>query len=194
MLELILPDTLCKCNLVYLLFSEILKRSTTANCLLINNVVSTVSQACSDDIEYSTWTVERSIVSTVSRAHSDVIIVKLKKVKLLPYLQKLLTFSFFSSIDQVIKQLFHLWFGNSQTAVPRCRGYCLFSACMAAVKCRPVLHHCVVIFWSSGIMECTCTLFTFENGVLLMRYGASVVWHHSLPLMNSFDKTETAVF
>ena len=34
----------------------------------------------------------------------------------------------------------------------------------------PVLHHYVVIFfWSSGIMECTCMLFTFENGVLLMR-------------------------
>ena len=46
----------------------------------------------------------------------------------------------------------------------------LFSACVEAVKSRPVLHHCVVIFfWSSGIMECTCMLFTFENGVLLMR-------------------------
>jgi len=46
----------------------------------------------------------------------------------------------------------------------------VFSACVAAVKSRPVLHHCVVIFfWSSGIMECTCMLFTFENGVLLMR-------------------------
>jgi len=46
----------------------------------------------------------------------------------------------------------------------------LFSACVAAVKSRPVLHRCVVIFfWSSGIMECTCMLFTFENGVLLMR-------------------------
>ena len=33
-------------------------------------------------------------------------------------------------------------------------------------------------------------LFTFENGVLLMR----VVWHHSLLLMNSFNKTEAAVF
>ena len=35
-----------------------------------------------------------------------------------------------------------------------------------------LLHHCVVIFfWSSGIMECTCTcmLFTFENGVPLLR-------------------------
>ena len=66
---------------------------------------------------------------------------------------------------------------------------------VAAVKYRPVLHHCVVIFfWSSGIMECTCMLFTFENGVPLMRQGASVVWHHSLPLMNSFNKTEAAVF
>jgi len=47
----------------------------------------------------------------------------------------------------------------------------------AAVKSRPVLHHCVIIiFWSSGIMDCTCMLFTFENGVPLMRYGASVVW------------------
>ena len=52
----------------------------------------------------------------------------------------------------------------------------------------------VIFFWSSGIMECTCMLFTFENGVLLMRQGASVVWHHSLPLINSFNKTEAAVF
>ena len=36
-------------------------------------------------------------------------------------------------------------------------GLMVFSACVAAVKSRPVLHHCVVIFfWSSGIMECTC--------------------------------------
>ena len=59
----------------------------------------------------------------------------------------------------------------------------------------PVLHHCVVIcFWFSGIMECTCMLFTFEKRVPLMRYGSSVVLHHSLPLMNSFNKTEAAVF
>jgi len=37
-------------------------------------------------------------------------------------------------------------------------------------------------------------LFTFENGVPLMRWGASVVWHHSLLLMNDFSKTEAAVF
>jgi len=37
-------------------------------------------------------------------------------------------------------------------------------------------------------------LFTFENRVPLMRYGASVVWHHSLILMNGFNKTEAAVF
>ena len=44
------------------------------------------------------------------------------------------------------------------------------------------------------IMECTCMLFIFENGVPLMRQGASVVWHHSLLLMNSFNKSEAAIF
>jgi len=34
----------------------------------------------------------------------------------------------------------------------------LFSACVAAVQCHPVSHHCV-FFWSSGIMD--CMLFTF---------------------------------
>ena len=43
-----------------------------------------------------------------------------------------------------------------------------FSACVVAVKCRLVLHYCIVIyFWSSGIMG--CLLFTFENSVPLMR-------------------------
>jgi len=71
----------------------------------------------------------------------------------------------------------------------------VFSACMAAVKSRPVPHHCeVIFFWSLGITKCTCMVFTFENGVPLMRKGASVVWHHSLLLMNSFNKTEAAVF
>jgi len=37
-------------------------------------------------------------------------------------------------------------------------------------------------------------LLTFENGVPLMRSGASVVWHHLLLLMNSFNKTEAAAF
>jgi len=27
----------------------------------------------------------------------------------------------------------------------------------------------VIFFWSSGILECTCMFFTFENGVSLMR-------------------------
>jgi len=31
----------------------------------------------------------------------------------------------------------------------------VFSACLTALKCRPVLHHCVdIFFWSSGIMDC----------------------------------------
>ena len=38
------------------------------------------------------------------------------------------------------------------------------------------------IFWPRGIILTSLTS------------GASVVWHHSLPLMNSFNKTEAAVF
>jgi len=34
----------------------------------------------------------------------------------------------------------------------------------------------------------------FENRVPLMRKGTSVVWHISLPLMNSFIKMEAAIF
>jgi len=64
-------------------------------------------------------------------------------------------------------------FGEPRNAVIRLTAVLwlmVFIACVAAVKSRPVLHHCVVIFyWSSVIMECTCMLFTFENGVPLMR-------------------------
>ena len=39
----------------------------------------------------------------------------------------------------------------------------VFSACVASVIFRPVLHHCVVIlFWSIGIMD--CMLITFKKG------------------------------
>ena len=42
------------------------------------------------------------------------------------------------------------------------------SDCVAAVKCRPVLHHRVnMLFWFSGIMNCIS--FTFENRMPLMR-------------------------
>ena len=42
----------------------------------------------------------------------------------------------------------------------------VFSACVAAVKSRPVLHHCVVIFvWSSEIMECTCMLLSSAHAL-----------------------------
>ena len=49
-------------------------------------------------------------------------------------------------------------------------------------------------FWSSWIMYGTCMLFTFGKRVPPMRQGTSVVWRPSLPLMNSFNKTEAAVF
>ena len=52
----------------------------------------------------------------------------------------------------------------------------------------------VMFFWSSEIVGCACVLFAFGDGVPLMRWGASVVWHHSLLLVSSFGKTEAAVF
>ena len=51
----------------------------------------------------------------------------------------------------------------------------------------------VLDFLSSGIMDCTCVLLTFKNSVPRMRYVASVVWHLSLTLMNSFNKTEASI-
>jgi len=49
-----------------------------------------------------------------------------------------------------------------------------------------------LLFWSSGIMD--CMMFTFEYRVQLMHLGASVLGHHALPLMNSFNKTKAANF
>jgi len=39
-----------------------------------------------------------------------------------------------------------------------------------------------------------CMLFTFKNSVPLMRLGAAVLWHILIPLTNSFNKTEAAIF
>jgi len=55
---------------------------------------------------------------------------------------------------------------------------------MVELTCR------TYIVWSSGIMD--CMLFTFGNGVHALR-GASVVWHLSLSLLNSLNKTEDAI-
>jgi len=56
-----------------------------------------------------------------------------------------------------------------------------------------VLHHCVVIFfWSSGINDCMFVYIWKRSSAHAL--GASVVWHFSLPLMKSFNKTEAAVF
>ena len=76
---------------------------------------------------------------------------------------------------------------------------CLCGGCKKSPRttslCSHIVHHCVVIlFWSSGIMECTCMLFTFENGVPLVRWRASVVWRRQLLLMNDFNGAGAAVF
>jgi len=64
----------------------------------------------------------------------------------------------------------------------------LSSACTADVKCRPLLHHCVVIFvWSSGIMD--CMLFTFP---LIRGRQWCGIFRYSL--INSFNKTEAVIF
>jgi len=49
-----------------------------------------------------------------------------------------------------------------------------------AVVCKC---HCVVLFfWSPGIMD--CMMFTFENGIPLMRKGVgALLWHLLLPLI-----------
>ena len=45
-----------------------------------------------------------------------------------------------------------------------------YSWCLVPVwRLQKVAPYCIIFFWSSGIMECTCMLFTFENGVPLMR-------------------------
>jgi len=62
--------------------------------------------------------------------------------------------------------------------------------CVTAVKCRPVLQHCVVIF--SGPQG--SWILHFNNKVPLMRWEVSVVWYLSLPLMNILNKTEAAIF
>jgi len=51
----------------------------------------------------------------------------------------------------------------------------VFSACKKSHRTTSL---CSYFFRSSGIMECTCMLFTFENGVPLVRSGVSVVWLH----------------
>jgi len=54
------------------------------------------------------------------------------------------------------------------------------SACVAAVKCRPVLHHCLVIFFSgprgSWIVYCLHLKIEFCS----CARGASMAWHLSL--------------
>ena len=71
----------------------------------------------------------------------------------------------------------------------------VFSACVAAVKSRLVLHHCVVIFFGpqgSWSVHVCCLHLKME--FCSCAGGGPVVWHYSLLLMNSFEKTEAAVF
>jgi len=84
-----------------------------------------------------------------------------------------------SQTIQIVENTFYL---SHRQNVPSEALIPMFSACGAAVKSRPVLHHCVAIFfWSSGIMECTSMLFTFENGVrscAMGRQWCDIIHYH----------------
>jgi len=56
------------------------------------------------------------------------------------------------------------------------------------------LHHCINIFLvlrDHGVYMYVVYIWKWSSAYAL---GASVVWHHSLLLMNGFNKTEAAVF
>jgi len=69
------------------------------------------------------------------------------------------------------------------------------SACVAAVKCRPVLHNCVVMFfWYSGIMDVCCLHFKIEfRSCARGRQIDAGVASFNFSLMNRFNKTEAAM-
>ena len=79
------------------------------------------------------------------------------------HIMKALNINFFTVI--MLMYFLSLW---------NARGFSLYNANASSVS----IEH---------LTKCTSMLFTFENGVPLMRQGASVVWHHSLLLMNSFN-------
>jgi len=85
----------------------------------------------------------------------------------------------------LFEHLFNLYFDEG---VPFHQFNLTYFSCVAAVKCRPVIHVCVVISYSgpqgSWIVCCLHLKIMFR----------SLVWHLSLSLMNSFNKTEVAVF
>ena len=67
----------------------------------------------------------------------------------------------------------------------------MLSACVAAVKCRPItllLSVIVLVLCDHGF--CCCLNL---KKVPIMSQGASFEWHFSFPLMNSFNKTKAAV-
>jgi len=70
----------------------------------------------------------------------------------------------------------------------------VLSSCVTAVKCRPILYHSVVIFfWSSGTIDCMFVYIWKWSSAHAQR-GRWWFGVFLLPLMNSFNKTEVAVF
>jgi len=68
----------------------------------------------------------------------------------------------------------------------------VFSTSVATLKCRPVLHYCVVTYfgpWDRGFYVVYIWKKSSAHAL-----GASMGWHVSFPLMNSFNNTEAAIF
>jgi len=132
----------------------------------------TPSPQASGMIPMSSTQLNNLVYTGINSSHEDFIyaFVTLSKPLLFPVFSFRTAFLILTSVIALSRSLVTVMFGNSGLGSSYYLLQLVFSACVAAVKSRPVLHHCVFIFfWSSGIMKCTCMLSTFENGVPLMR-------------------------
>ena len=131
----------------FLLFSEIIKRPTKGNCWPVNNFDCFPSVLWRHRVfVLNCWPVNSfdCFPRTLWRHNCK----KWKRLIITIFAKSI---DFFSLFDQVIKQLFHMWFGNSQTVGPRWRG-----------KCFELLHEVEgKVFWTVA-RGTTVWLFTHE--------------------------------
>jgi len=63
--------------------------------------------------------------------------------------------------------------------------------CKKSPRTTSLCSHIVLVLQDHGVYMYVVYIWKWSSAHAL---GASVVWHHSLPLINSFDKIEAAVF
>jgi len=109
---MLLPDTLYKCNLIFFTVFWNSKRSTKANCWPVNSFDCSLS---------ALWRLRVFPLKCLPVNSFDCFPrtlwrydCKIEKL-IIEIFAKTIEFSHFSSIGQVIKQLFHMWFWNSRT-------------------------------------------------------------------------------